>query len=245
MEAAKPALIFASSNRPQADEETLHSGLYVSVSRSFLERVKRSPCAPPRGILPVGRHPTTSRNQGADFVFRADEFVVGAGELISFASEMELDPGKIDHFWITIRAGNFGLLQISISTWSLKHAAEGFDPRMRVGVLPSNWSQLPASGVFPAKGLDYATLERANPLVYREMERPDLEQLLAAKAARAIFVEAWGALYLRDRLGIHQVHSRRASCSVRTDYIGRDGAIRFYFPDKTGEMILFKYCGQV
>ena len=28
------------------------------------------------------------------------------------------------------------------------------------------------------------------------------------------------------------------------DYIGRDGAIRFYFPDGTAEMLLFKYCGQ-
>jgi hypothetical protein len=184
-------------------------------------------------------------NPGINFALRADEFVVVAGEPAGFQVEMDLDPCKIDHFWITIRAGNFGLLQISISTRSLKHAADGFDPRMRVGVMPSNWSQLPTSGLFPAPGLDYVTLERTNPVVYREMERPDLEQLLAAKAARAIFVEAWGALYLRDRLGIHQVHSRRASCSVRTDYIGRDGAIRFYFPDKTAEMILFKYCGQV
>jgi hypothetical protein len=191
------------------------------------------------------RRPTTSRNQSADFVFRADEFVVGSGELISFASEVGPDPGKIDHFWITIRAGNFGLLRISISTWSLKHATDGFDPRMRIGVLPSNWSQLPTSGVFPVAGLDYAVLERANPIVYREMKRPDLEELLATKAGRAIFVEAWGALYLRDRLGIHQVHSRRASCSVRADHIGRDGALRFYFSDKTAEMILFKYCGQV
>ena len=33
------------------------------------------------------------------------------------------------------------------------------------------------------------------------MERAALESVLAEKASRAIFVEAWGALYLRDRLG--------------------------------------------
>jgi hypothetical protein len=36
----------------------------------------------------------------------------------------------------------------------------------------------------------------------------------------------------------------RASCSVARDLIGRDGAIRFYFPEGTAEMLLFKYCGQ-
>ncbi len=192
------------------------------------------------------RDSLAARNKKTNFAFRADEFVVAAGELMAFEKEADADPGKIDHFWITIRAGNFGWLRISISTWSLKHAADGFDPRMRVGVFPSTWSELPASGVFPAAGLNYADFERASPIVYREMERPALEELLAAKARRAIFVEAWGALYLRDRLGIHQVHSRRASCSVRSDHVGRDGAVRFFYrEDSAAEMLLFKYCGQV
>ena len=192
------------------------------------------------------RNSSTARNKGADFAFRADEFVVAAGELVAFERETGADPGKIDHFWITIRADDFGRLRISINTWSLKHAADGFDARMRVGVFASKWSVLPASGVFPAAGLDYADFERASPIVYREMERLALEELLTAKARRAIFVEAWGALYLRDRLGIHQVHSRRASCSVRTDYVGRDGAVRFFYRENAAaEMLLFKYCGQV
>jgi hypothetical protein len=181
-----------------------------------------------------------------DFAFRADQFVLGAGEIVSFVREADPDPAKIDHFWITIRAGSFGLLRISINTWSLKHAADGFDPRIRLAVLLSTWEQLPAEGLFPVPGLDYAELEPATPLIYREVERPALEQLLATKARRAIFLEAWGALYLRDRLGIHQVHSRRASCSVRTDYDGRDGALRFYYRENSAsEMLLFKYCGQL
>lgn len=187
-----------------------------------------------------------ARKKGVDFALRADQFVVATGELVSFEKETSADPSRIDHFWITIRAGDFGRLRISISTFSLKHVADGFDPRMRLGIVASHWSELPASGIFPATGLNYAEFERAHAIVYREMERPALEELLAAKAQRAIFVEAWGALYLRDRLGLHQVHSRRASCSVRSDYIGRDGALRFYYREEAAaEMLLFKYCGQV
>ena len=191
------------------------------------------------------RNSPAARNKGADFAFRQDEFVAVAGEIVTFEKEAAADPGKNDHFWITIRAGEFGLLRISISTWSLKHLADGFDPRMRVGVVASDWSELPGSGVFPADGLNYADFERANPIVYQQMERTALEALLTAKAGCAIFVQAWGALYLRDRLGIHQVHSRRASCSVRTNYVGRDGAVRFYYRENAAEMLLFKYCGQV
>jgi len=192
------------------------------------------------------RNSTASRIDLADFSFRADEFVVGAGQAIGFQVESDIDPYKIDHVWVTIRAGRFGPLRVSINTYSLKHAADGFDPRMRVGVITSLWSQLPESGIFPAAGLDYAELERAQAIEYREMERTVLETMLKARADRAIFVEAWGALYRRDLLGIHQVHSRRASCSVRTDHIGRDGALRFYYrDDSAAEMFLFKYCGQV
>ncbi|CAN5398734.1 hypothetical protein BH20VER3_BH20VER3_10740 [soil metagenome] len=116
---------------------------------------------------------------------------------------------------------------------------------MRVGVLSGPWANLPENGVFPMARLDYADLEDSQPIVYEPMERPALEESLRGKTERAICVEGWGAIYLRDRLGIHQVHSRRASCSVRTDHIGRDGAIRFYFPNRWAEMVLFKYCGQV
>jgi hypothetical protein len=79
---------------------------------------------------------------------------------------------------------------------------------------------------------------------YLEYERPALEVLLTDHAKRTTFIEAWGELYVRTHIGIHQVHSMRASCSVLRDYVGRDGAIRFYFPEGTAEMLLFKYCGQ-
>jgi hypothetical protein len=92
--------------------------------------------------------------------------------------------------------------------------------------------------------LDYHEIELSQPVTYIEYERPALEALLADKTGRAIFVEAWGEFYVRNHIGLHQVHSRRASCSVLKDYEGRDGAIRFYFPGGAAEMLLFKYCGQ-
>ncbi len=191
------------------------------------------------------RRPRLRPHFGDEFPFRAEDFVHAAGQPAGFLVEANGDPGKIDHVWITIRAGSFGRLRIDINTYSLKHAAEGFDPRMRVGLIAAPWSQLPASGVALASGLDYAELERTDPITFLETERVDLERSLGVKTEQAIFIEAWGAIYLRDRLGLHQVHSRRASCSVRTEYVGRDGAVRFYFPEGRAETLLFKYCGQV
>jgi hypothetical protein len=95
------------------------------------------------------------------------------------------------------------------------------------------------------RGLDYREIEATGSVTYIEYERPALETLLAEKTGLALFIEAWGELYVRNHLGIHQVHSRRASCSVLQDYEGRDGALRFYYRDNaTAEMLLFKYCGQ-
>ena len=117
---------------------------------------------------------------------------------------------------------------------------------MRVGISASTWQELPAAGLAKSACLDYHTLEAASPITFTEYERPALETLLTEKTSRAIFIEAWGELYVRTHLGIHQVHSMRASCSVLRDLTGRDGAIRFYFAEENrAELLLFKYCGQV
>ena len=168
-----------------------------------------------------------------------------AGEPIAFAAEIDAVVSNIDHFWITIGIGHSEPLRIALSTHSRQNAAEGFDPRIRVGIVTSSWMELPASGVQACRGLDYREIEATEPVTYIAYERPALETLLDEKAGHAIFIEAWGELYFRKERGIHQVHSRRASCSVLKDEIGRDGAIRFYFGgDATAEMLLFKYCGQ-
>jgi hypothetical protein len=191
-------------------------------------------------------HRHRQRTKHPEFHSRQGEFVVTDGEPVAYAAETSVAPANIDHFWITIRTGNPGLLRIAINTYSRNNAAAGFDPRMRVGIVASTWSALPAAGVFKCPGLDYADIESKSVVTFVEYERVALEQLLMEKIRRAIFVEAWGELYARGHLGIHQVHSRRASCSVLKDHQGRDGAIRFYFgEDSSAEMLLFKYCGQV
>jgi hypothetical protein len=167
-----------------------------------------------------------------------------AGTPIAFAAEIDPVPANIDHFWITVGLGGGEPIRIALSTHSRQNAAAGFDPRMRIAISASSWQELPPAGLVKSTGLDYAALEAAAPVTYREYERPALEVLLTEKTERAIFIEVWGELYIRTHIGIHQVHSMRASCSVLRDYIGRDGAIRFYLNDSRAELLLFKYCGQ-
>lgn len=188
--------------------------------------------------------PHPRKNQRAYLGLSHGDLVHLVGSPIAFAAEIDRIPANIDHFWITIDLGNGEPIRISLSTHSRQNAAAGFDPRIRVGIIASSWNELPAIGLVKSPGLDYRTIEAASPVTYLEYERPALEFLLADKAKRAAQIEAWGELYVRTHAGIHQVHSMRASCSVPRDFVGRDGAIRFYFPDKTAELLLFKYCGQ-
>jgi hypothetical protein len=113
---------------------------------------------------------------------------------------------------------------------------------LRLSLLHAN--ELPPSGVFPSDGLDYSTIETKGGGGFQSYERTTLEQLLIEKFERAIFIQAWGELYERGHRGLHQVHSRRASAVVRTDYIGRDGALCFYYANSTSETLLFKFFGQ-
>ena len=146
---------------------------------------------------------------------------------------------------MTLDAGDGGRFEVAISTCSKKNRDAGFDARMRVAVIASNWVALPAAGLLPCDHLDYGELETQSGCKFSIYERTALEELLVEKTSRAIFAEVWGALFVRNRIGIHEVHSRRASCSVAQDIIGRDGAIRFYFDEnRAAEMLLFKYCGQ-
>ena len=169
-----------------------------------------------------------------------------AGTPIAFAAEIDRVPANIDHFWITIGMGTGEPLRIALNTHSRQNAAAGFDPRLRIAIVPSVWTELPPAGLLKSTGLDYRQIEIASAVTYAEFARPELEALLTDKARRAIFIEAWGELYVRTHIGIHQVHSMRASCSVLRDFIGRDGAIRFYFAEEArAELLLFKYCGQL
>ena len=167
-----------------------------------------------------------------------------AGTPIAFAAETDRVPANIDHFWITVGLGSREPIRIALSTHSRQNAAAGFDPRVRIGLVTSTWETLPPAALTRSPGVDYHILESASRVTYIEYERPPLEALFAEKAERSVFIEAWGELYVRTHMGIHNVHSMRASCSVPRDFKGRDGAIRFFFPDATAELILIKYCGQ-
>jgi hypothetical protein len=190
-------------------------------------------------------HRHRHREKPARFPLNHGDLVHVAGTAVAFAAEIDRVPANIDHFWITIDAGTAERIRIALSTHSRQNAAAGFDARIRLGIVASPWSELPPSGVFKSAGLDYQTIEAASPVSYVEYERPALEDLVTNKVKHARFIEAWGELYVRTHVGIHQVHSMRASCSVARDLLGRDGAIRFYFPEGTAELLLFKYCGQL
>ena len=171
------------------------------------------------------------------------QFVRIAGEPAGFEIERERDPRRIDHLWILVRAGRFGLLRITINTSSLRNRDLGFDARIRLAVLESRWNELPVAGVVVSEPVDYATIA-GHDSPFPGYERVALEALIGEKVARAVFIEAWGELYLRGHSGIHQVHSRRASHAFTTNYVGRDGAVRLYFEEGRAEMLLFKFYGQ-
>lgn len=120
----------------------------------------------------------------------------------------------------------------------------GYDPRIRVAIAHSGWNELPALGIFPATGLDYARIPIDNSGAFRAYDRLPLERLIGARFERAALVEAWGEVYSRGHRGIHQVHSRRASAVIATDHIGRDGGVRFYYQDMVADLFLFKFFGQ-
>lgn len=144
-----------------------------------------------------------------------------------------------------MRAGNAGVIEIALNTYSLRNLRRGSDPRVRLAVVASTWDSLPAPGIFVSDGLDYATVEAENKITYREYERAALEALVIRKIDTALLVEGWGELYLRSHPGIHWVHSRRKNRAVPIDHRGRDGALRFYFKEKAAtELLLLKFFGQ-
>ena len=179
-----------------------------------------------------------------DLITWRDRFVRVVGEPIRSAVEYDRDPAQIDHIYVTIRAGKYGILRIAINTSSIPNRALGLNPNVQTAVVSSSWVAPPESGVFLAEPFDYAAVEREHDLAFRECDRTALEELLVGKVDAARFIEGWGDLYVRGHAGIHQVHSRRASAAFPIDRIGRDGGLRFYFADGRTEMLLFKFFGQ-
>ena len=158
--------------------------------------------------------------------------------------EPDIEPADVDHVWITMETPPFGRIRAVVSTLSRLNRDAGFDARVRVGTLKSDWTEKPETGLVEERGQDYGLIEATVPITYEPWERDALAEMLMAKTKTAVRIEVWGDLYARDHLGVHQIHSRRASCAVALDIKGRDGGLKLYYPDNTAELFLFKFCGQ-
>jgi hypothetical protein len=158
--------------------------------------------------------------------------------------EVASTPDRVDHVWITLDVPPCGSVLLSVNTLSRLNRREGFDPTVRVAIVKTSYAGMPEPFIEEAMGLDYATVEAQFHPRWEHYEHDPLADLLMSKARAALRVEAWGEISHDPHLGLHQIHSRRASRAVKTDLIGHDGALRFYLPDGHAEMFLFKYCGQ-
>jgi hypothetical protein len=171
--------------------------------------------------------------------------VRAVGDVVGATVEESLVPERIDHLWITLDAGIGHPIRLSINTFSRRSVAAGVDPRIRLGRLRDQWTDLPPRGVERFARFDYAEMETRGNVFYETLDRGELESLLLEAATGCRRLEVIGAPYHHCRLpGIHQIHSRRASKAVTQDLVGLDGALRFYFENHEATWWFFKFCGQ-
>lgn len=167
------------------------------------------------------------------------------GTVVKFEIESPKRPENQDHVFVSLDAGVSAPVILSLNTLSFRNRVAGHDARIRVGILRGVWNQLPRRGLYPLEFFDYETVDLLGHVEYRVLERTDVEDFFAQHCATCRLVEAWGLPYHRSQPGLHQIHSRRASCGVPTDLRGRDGAVRFYFDaGRASELVLLKFCGQ-
>jgi hypothetical protein len=173
--------------------------------------------------------------------------VACGGELEARIEESHRDD-RVDHVWITMDCGFQPRVLVSVNTRSLRNAEEGFDARVRVGMVRGENEHLPPRGMMALTAFDYADVEAQNNVFYETKTREEMELLLFHHCEEAVVLQAWGAPYRRRKHpGLHQIHSRRASCAVATDLQGLDGGLRFFYRDATGirsVTLLMKFCGQ-
>jgi hypothetical protein len=176
---------------------------------------------------------------------RPAKFVHVRGVPYTVTHEVAENPEDADHIHLTLEVPPFGRLRAAVNTFSRLNRDAGFDPRVRMAIIAAPYEKKPDPGLEELPGQDYAQLEAILPITYEFYDREALATLLMEKMKRAIRAEIWGELYARDHLGIHQIHSRRASCAVAIDLKNRDGALKLYYPtDNLSELLLFKFCGQ-
>jgi len=175
----------------------------------------------------------------------AAPYVHAVGDELRARVEEHRDPLLVDHVWITMDAGIAEPVMVSINTVSRRNREAGFDDRIRLGTLRGTWSSLPPRGFAACHGRNYADLEKGTNIFFEHADRKTMEDFLIGTVHRAIRLEVWGTPYhRRTKPGIHQIHSRRASCAVAEDIVNRDGLLQFYFEDNTTLLVLLKFCGQ-
>ena len=173
------------------------------------------------------------------------KFVHVTGVPYTVEAEVCDDPEKLDHVWMTMEVPPYGRIRAAVNTVSRAARAAGLDHRIFVSILPSTWTEKPQSGLVECEGQSYAKLEAAVELSFTPYEHGPLTELLLTKMKAAVRAEVWGELYARDHLGVHQIHSRRASAVIRTDLRDRDGALKLYYAENNlAELFLFKFAGQ-
>jgi hypothetical protein len=168
-----------------------------------------------------------------------------AGHVVAFAAEQALREENNDHFFVTVDAGLPKPVTLSLNTLSYRNRAAGHDARVRLGVVLLTREHLPERGLYPLDFFDYGSIELLAPAGYAARDRREMEEFFAARCRDCRLIEAWGVPYQRAHPGLHQIHSRRASCAVPEDLRGLDGAVRFYFDgERRSELALLKFCGQ-
>jgi hypothetical protein len=159
--------------------------------------------------------------------------------------EYSTDSSRVDHVWLTLTLDHKANLRAALNTISRRNRDAGFDARIRVGIRRSQYEQLPETGIFDGGRFDYAEIERTANIFYEYHDQNEMESMLIEKCELAILAEVWGDIYAHQHVGIHQIHSRRASCAVTSDIAGRDGALKLYYAEERAcELLLFKFCGQ-
>ena len=173
------------------------------------------------------------------------KFVHVTGVPYAVEREVTEDPATADHVWITLEVPPFGRVRAAVNTWSSLSLAGGFDPRIRVAIVPSTYVEKPAPSLIEDPGQDYRKIEAAFKVAYTEYEREAVSELLIERGKKAVRAEVWGDLYAKEHLGVHQIHCRRASDAVPTDLRNRDGALKLYYAEESSaELFLFKFHGQ-
>ncbi len=185
---------------------------------------------------------------GMNASFTRFPFVKACGTDLQARVEESRNHDRIDHVWITMHCGFLPRILVSVNTWSLRNHEAGYDGRVQMATVSGTCDHFPTRGILPMEEFDYAKIESSKNVFYEHKTREEAEALLLDLCQRAELLEAWGMPYHQKKSpGIHQIHSRRASCAVKDDHLGRDGGLKFYGknPDTFWwVMVLTKFCGQ-